>query len=799
MTKHAPLIATGTGIGQPVLRKEDLRLLTGMGRYSDDLTVPGQAYAFVLRSPHAHADIRRIDTTTAKAAAGVIAVLTSADLAADGIKPIPPDFLFLGPIEVQKQLPDIILVNRDGSDIYPSPYHLLARGRVRFVGEGVAMVVAESLAQAKDAAELIEVDYEPLAAVTETREAADPTAPVLWPPNHSNICVDGDVGDAAATDAAFAGAAHVVRLDTWIQRVTGVPMEARTCVGHYDAATERYTLHAGSGGVVRQKGEVAGMLGIAPERVRVVAHDIGGNFGTKNSIFPEFVLAVWASRRTGRPVKWTCERSEAFLTDYQGRDLVSVVELALDRYGNFLALRGSNLSNLGAYAASTIPLRKGLGIMTGLYKIPAAHFRGRATMSNTPPTAPYRSAGRPEAMFIIERVIDMAAQQTGIDRIELRRRNMVAPHQLPYRNALGVVYDNGEYLRVMEDALGMAEWGTFAARRAEARKRGKLRGIGLGNYIELTLGNPRERAEVCVLPSGDVEVVIGTLASGQGHETSFAQCVSDWLGVPFERIRLIQGDTDLVPVGGGSHSGRSMRMAGFVMGKSSDAVIAKARRIAAVAFEAPEGEIEFERGLLRRRGTNQSMSLAEAASAARDRQDLPDDLKGRLTAVTDHLFKEGGFPYGSHVAEVEIDPETGHVELVRYAAIDDVGRAINPLILHGQTHGGIAQGVGQALWEHSHYDADSGQLLAASFMDYAMPRADTLPAFDTALSEVPSPTNPLGVRAGGEGGTTPALGAVTNAVVDALAEFGVTHMDMPATPEKVWRALNGAVRSGPRA
>ncbi len=786
---HAQPAATGTGIGQPVLRKEDLRLLTGRGRYSDDLSLQDQAVATVLRSPHAHADIVSIDTSAAMAAPGVIAVLTGADLTADGIKPIPPDFFFLGPIEVQKQLPDIILVNRDGSDIYPSPLHLLAQGRVRFVGEGVAFVVAETLAQAKDAAELIEIDYEPLPAVTATREAADPTAPVLWPANKSNICVDGDVGDAAAADAAFANAAHIVCLDTWIQRVTGVPMEARTCIGHFDKATGRYTLHAGSGGVVRQKGEIAGILGVAPENVRVVAHDIGGNFGTKNSIFPEFALAVWASRRIGRPVKWTCERSEAFLTDYQGRDLVSECELALDKNGRFLGLRGSNLSNLGAYAASTIPLRKGLGIMTGLYRIPAAFFRGRATMSNTPPTAPYRSAGRPEAMFIIERIIDVAARQTGIDRIELRRRNLVSPDELPYRNALGVTYDNGEYARVMDDALKLGDWANFPARNAEARSRGKLRGIGLGNYIELTLGNPRERAEVTVLPSGNVEVVIGTLASGQGHETSFAQCVSDWLGVPFERVKLIQGDTDIVPVGGGSHSGRSMRMAGFVMGKSSDAVISKAKRIAAAILEAPEPEMEFERGIVHRRGTNQTLSLAEIATVARDRSDLPEDLKGKLSAVTDHLFKEGGFPYGSHVCEVEIDPETGHVTLVRYAAIDDVGRAINPMILHGQTHGGIAQGVGQALWEHSHYDADSGQLLAASFLDYAMPRADTLPAFDTAISEVPSPTNPLGVRAGGEGGTTPALGAVTNAVVDALAEFGVTPMDMPLTQEKIWRAI----------
>ncbi len=519
----APSGAGGSaGIGRPVLRKEDRRLLTGKGRYSDDLALPGQLFGHVLRSPHAHAVIRAIETAAAKAAPGVVAVLTREDIRADGLRPIPPDFFFLGPIEVQRQLPDVILVNSDGSEIFPSPYNLLAIDRVRFVGEGVAFVVAQTLDQAKDAAELIEIDYEVLPAVSVTRDAAGPDAPLLWPDNTSNVCVDGEVGDRGATEAAFANAAHVVTLDTWIQRVTGVPMEARTCVGVYDAQTDRYTLYAGSGGVVRQKGEIAGILGIAPEQVRVVAHDIGGNFGTKNSIFPEFALAVWASRRTGRPVKWTCERSEAFLTDYQGRDLDARCELALDKDGNFLAIRGENLSNLGGYAASTIPLRKGLGIMSGLYRIPAACFRGRATMSNTPPTAPYRSAGRPEAMFIIERIIDKAAQSCGFDRIELRRRNLIRPDELPYRNAVGVVYDNGEYEHVMNRALTLADWDGFAERRKSSEAQGLMRGIGLANYIELTLGNPRERAEVTANPDGSVDVVIGTLASGQGHETSFA-------------------------------------------------------------------------------------------------------------------------------------------------------------------------------------------------------------------------------------------------------------------------------------
>jgi carbon-monoxide dehydrogenase large subunit len=780
------------GIGQPVRRKEDLRLVRGAGRYSDDLSLPNQAYAAVLRSPHAHARIVNIDTSAARTAEGVLCVLTGTEVEADGLKPIPPDFLFLGSLEFQRSLPDPILQNKDGSPIFASPYALLPRDRVRYIGQAVAMVVAETLAAAKDAAELIEIDYEPLPAVTATAAAAEPDAPRLWDDAPSNVCLDADVGDKAAADVAFARAAHVVSLRTWVQRVTGVPMETRSAVGSFDAESKRYTLYAGSGGVVRIKREIAEILNVPFESVRVVAHDIGGNFGTKNSLFPEHPLVVWAAQKIGRPVKWTCERTEAFLSDYQGRDLVSETELALDAEGNFLALRGSNLSNIGAYAASIIPLRKGVGIMSGLYRIPAAHFRARAVLSNTPPTIPYRSAGRPEAMFVIERLIDMAAARHGFDRIELRRRNLIRPDELPYRNPTGVTYDNGEYERVMDRAMRLGEWDTFAQRRKQARKCGRLRGIGLANYIELTMGNPRERAEVIVRPEGVVEVIVGTLSTGQGHETSFTQCVAEWLGVPFEHVRLVQGDTDIVPVGGGSHSGRSMRFAGVVMGRATDKVIERGREIASLLLNAGNKPVSFAQGQFRLVETGAEVSLFAVARAALERDDLPEHLKGPLSAEHDEVFKVGGYPYGCHVSEIEIDPETGETTLVRYAAVDDVGRAINPLILEGQTHGGIVQGVGQALWEHCVYDEGSGQLLSASFMDYAMPRADVLPSFDTALSEVPSPTNPLGVRAGGEGGTTPALAVVINAVVDALAEFGVTHMEMPATPERVWRAIQDA-------
>jgi carbon-monoxide dehydrogenase large subunit len=495
-------------------------------------------------------------------------------------------------------------------------------------------------------------------------------------------------------------------------------------------------------------------------------------------------------------VKWTCERSEAFLTDYQGRDLVARIELALDARGKFLAIRGSHLSNVGSCDASIVPLRKGLTICTGVYRIPVAHFRAFAVLSNTMCTAPYRSAGRPESIYLMERLCDLAAVETGIDRVSIRRRNLIAPKELPYRTALGTKYDNGEYEQAMDKALALSEWAEFGKRRRESRKRGKLRGIGLANYVECTMGYPREWSKITVRPEGVVEIAIGTLSSGQGHETSFAQCVGGWLGVPFEQIQLVQGDTDIVPVGGGSHSGRSMRFASIVMGTCSNAIVARGKRIAARMLETEPDKVDFKDGRFRNDNSQRAFDVFEIARAAQTLNDLDDDLRGPLAAESDQSFTDGGYPYGAAVCEVEIEPDTGAVEIVRYAAVDDVGRAVNPLILHGQTHGGIAQGVGQAMWEHCIVDPASGQVMTGSFMDYAMPRADGLPSFRTELMEVPSPSNPLGVRAGGEGGTTPALGAVVNAVVDALREYGVTHLEMPVTPEKIWRAIEQGKSTG---
>ena len=773
------------GIGAPLRRREDGRLLTGRGRFSDDVDLPGQLHAQIVRSPHPHARIRAIDAGAALAVPGVVSVLTAEDLAADGIAPIRHPPPRTGP-------PDIQLAHRDGRTPVVPPQPLLAMGTVRFVGEAVAMVVAETLAMATDAADKVAVDYEPLPAVADGLDAAAPGAPPVWADRASNLIVDADAGDPAATEAAFARAAHVVRLETRIQRVTGVPMEPRAAVGAYDPETGRHELYAGSGGVVRQRREIAAILNLPLEDVRVIARDVGGNFGTRNAIYPEFPLVVWAARRLGRPVKWTCRRSESFVSDYQGRDLAVEAELALDADGHFLALRTTNTLNTGAYPITFVPLIKGAELMPGVYHVPAVHVRARAALSHKPPVNNYRSSGRPEAMFVIERLIDLAAREGGFDRVALRRRNLIPVIGDDYVNGLGLPYDCGAYERVMDQALALADWDGFPARRAEAEARGRYRGIGISNYLELTGGYPKERTEVTVRPEGRIDVVIGTLSSGQGHETSFAQLLAEWLAVPADCVNLITGDTDVVTEGGGSHSARSMRLAGIVIGNATRDIVARGRSLAAHLLGSEAERIDFADGRFALAGTNRSLDLFEVAAAALDDDTLPDELRGPLAAVSEETVHLGACPYGCHVCEVEVDPETGEVALVAYAALDDVGRAVNPLILRGQTHGGAVQGIGQALWEHCAYDRETAQCLAGSFMDYAMPKAMNLPRFATGLSEVPSPRNPLGIRAGGEGGTTPALAVVVNAIVDALSELGVTHVEMPATPERVWRAIRAA-------
>jgi carbon-monoxide dehydrogenase large subunit len=774
----------GTGIGQPVRRREDLRLVTGQGCYTDDLSLPGQVHAAVVRSPHAHAIIRSIDKTAALALPGVITVLTGKDWLADGMKPTPIKTFSFHPAEVP-------LINTDGSPPFIAPDFPLPQDKVRFAGEAVAIVVAETLAAAKDGSERVVIDYVSLPCVTFAPDAAKSGAPLLHEHHGSNVCVDARVGDEAATEKAFARAEHIAKLKTWVPRVAGSPMEPRAALAQYDAVSGKYTLYTCSGSTRRLHGELAAALCVPDDKLRLVIRDVGGNFGTRGQIFAEQMLVAWAARRVGRPVKWTSDRSEALLSDYQGRDLAVDAELALDAEGNFLAMRGDNVGNLGARTGNYSMAQKGVEIMSSIYRVPAAHFRARCVMSNTAPTRPYRSAGRPEVMFVMERLIDIAARQFGFDRIELRRRNLVSQQEMPYTNPFGMVYDSGAYHDVMEKALALADWNGFPVRKAAARKLGRYRGIGIANYVDTATGIPRERAELTVHPDGHIDVIIGTVSNGQGHETSFAQLLNEWLGAPIDKVRLLTGDTDIVKVGGGTHSGRGMRLGSIVLWKSSGAIIERARRVAALLMQTQPEAVEFHEGRLRAKQGGGSMTLGEVAAAMTERADLPDELRGALTGVCDETVNDASFPYGCHVCEVEIDPDLGTWQIVQHTGVDDVGRAVNPLIIHGQTHGGMAQGIGQAMLEQCFYDAASGQLLSGSFMDYAMPRADMLPFYTTEISEVPSTTHPLGLRPAGEGGTTPALGVVVNAIVDALAELGVDHIEMPVTPERIWRAIRG--------
>ena len=771
-------------IGKPMPRTEDVRLTTGKGRFTDDFNLDGQAYAVMVRSPYPHARIIAIDAAAAQAMPGVLGVFTGADLAADQLKPIPHDPL-------PKTKFDMKLTGPGGSTVFIGPHMLLPADKARHVGEAVAFVVAETKAQAMDAAEAVEVRYEELPFVLESEAAMRPGAPAVWDELPNNTLVDTLFGDVQATDQAFARAAHVVARNFHVGRVTGVPMEPRAALGNYDGATGRYTLYAGSGGAVRQKHELSTVLGVPPDSLRVLSHDVGGNFGTRNRVFVEFGLVLWAAKRLGRPVKYTATRSEAFLSDYQGRDLVTKVELALDAGGRFLAMRATNISNVGARCVSLSPLSKGAGLIPGSYAIPATTLRAVAVFTNTMPTQAYRSSGRPEVTYAIERLVDAAALELGVDRIKLRRKNLVRPQDMPYRNSVGMLYDSGRYEENMDWAMEIADWKGFPARRRAARKRGKLLGLGLANYVESSIGAPREQARIKVQPEGRVDVIIGTQPAGQGHETSFAQVVSDLLQVPVESVRIILGDTDVVRAGGGTHSGRSMRHAATVFSKAAVALIDKGKEIAAIVMGTPPEHVSFTDGRFSSRDTNRTFDFLELAREAA-RTQLPDALKDGIAVVTDNEMHEPVFPNGTAVCEIEIDPDTGAMAITRYASIDDVGRCINPLIVHGQTHGAIAQGVGQAICEQVYLDPDSGQPLTGSLMDYGMPHADMLPSFDTGIAEVLSPTNPLGIKAGGEGGTTAAPAAVVSAILDALRESGVRDMPMPATPYAVWSAIQGA-------
>jgi carbon-monoxide dehydrogenase large subunit len=771
-------------LGRAVPRTEDFQLLRGHGRYTDDITLPRQSYLYVLRSPHAAARIVSIETDAAAAAPGVLAVLTGEDAAAEGFGTFAS--------RVQRKRPD-------GSPNFVPPYRLLARDRVHHVGEPVVAIVAETLAEARDAAELIEIDWDVLPSVTDTAAAAMSGAPAVWDEVPDNVCFVHELGDKAAVDAAFARARHVVKERFLITRVAVNSMEGRTALGAYDPRDDRYTLYAGLQGPHIMRMELAGNIFKLPaNQFRLISPDVGGAFGMKGSAYPELALVLWAAKRIGRPVKWISERSEAFTADHHARDNISTVELALDDSGKFLALRVDTIANLGAFLASmgVHVATNNLGGLAGTYTTPAIHVRVTGIFSNTNPTCPYRGAGRPEASYCMERIIDIAARQTGIDPVSLRRRNLIPPEAMPYKTGLVYTYDGGEFEKTMDMVLDLADWQGLAARREAAERRGKLYGAGIASVIEIAGGpadQPNEEAiEIRFDPSGNATVLAGTHSHGQGHETMYRQFAGTILGLAPERVRLICGDTDLVFHGKGTFGSRSASVGGAAFLGAAQKIIAKGKLIAGHLLEASPLDIEFADGSFTVAGTDRSIDLVAVAKASYIPQRMPPGLELGLDAQAVVTPPGATFPNGCHVCEVEIDPETGVVKIVRYAVVDDVGKVVNPLLLKGQIHGGIAQGAGQALCEQMIYDGESGQLLTGSFMDYGMPRADDVPFFAVASNEVPAKTNPLGIKGAGEAGTVGALPAVMNAVNDALSPLGIRHFDMPATPERVWRAISAA-------
>ncbi|HTY76810.1 MAG TPA: xanthine dehydrogenase family protein molybdopterin-binding subunit [Candidatus Bathyarchaeia archaeon] len=782
-----PITVEKFAVGQSVRRVEDPHLIQGLGRYGDDVSLPRQAHAVVVRSTHAHARIRGIDAAAALRQPGVIAVLTGADLAADGVGNLPTD-------GSRKR--------RDGTPAFKTPRPALVKDRARHVGDPIALVVAETAAQAVDGAAHVVVEYEPLSAVAGAATAVRPGAPAVWDEVPDNIAFVWEAGSKEAVAKAFEQAAHVTRLDFVVTRVAAAPIEPRTAVGEYDRRSGRYTLHTGIQGPHPLRSLLAEQIFRVPQsHVRVVTGEVGGSFGMKSGIYPELVLVLWAARRLGRPVKWTSERREGFLTDEHGRDNLSSAELALDTDGNFLAMRVALMVDIGAYLTprSAGPVTNNVGGVAGVYTTPAIHLTSTGVFSNTTLTGPYRGAGRPEATYAIERVIDVAARELGIDPIELRRRNLIPPSAMPFKTGLVFTYDCGDFPHVMEQALAAADHAGFPKRRAEARARGKLLGLGIANPIEVAGGpytavNP-DTAELQVNADGSVSVFAGTTSMGQGNETAFTQIVSERLGLPPERIKVFWGDSDLIATGRGNGGSGAIGVGGAAVLRATEKVIERGRRIAAHMLEAAFEDVRLADGRFAVAGTDKGVTLASVARAAYVPRQLPPGLEPGFSETASFVPPSVTFPNGCHVCEVEIDEATGAVKVVRYSVVDDVGRMINPLLVKGQIHGGIVQGLGQALFEHLVYDSATGQLLTGSFMDYTMPRADDLPLFDVDSHEVPTKVNPLGAKGVGEAGTVGALPALMNAVNDALAPFGVRHLDMPVTPERVWNAMrNGGGR-----
>jgi carbon-monoxide dehydrogenase large subunit len=777
-----PRAEGGPYIGRPMPRFEDLRLVRGAGQYSDDISVQGQVYAVFVRSPHAHAKIRRIDTNAARAMPGVIAVLTGADYVADGLKGASQHPNPAGAVDIK-----VRAFAPEKRPVLEERQYPIVPDKVRYPGEAVAMVVADSVLAARDAAEAVEVDYDVLPAVTDIVKAVG--AEPIWPLAPDNIALDQDFGDAAAVQAAFASADLVVEQTIRNQRIVNCQMEPRSGVASYDPASGTYTLTSGNQGVHVPRMVLTESFGLPPENVRFVCPDVGGGFGLRNNLYPEQAAILWASKRVGRPVKWTNDRSESFLTDYAGRDLVTTARLALTRDGKILAYQVDHVGTCGGQTVTYVPLSNAYRVATTAYDIPLMHMRCRAVMTNTVPTAPFRGAGRPEATLVLERLIDLAAFELDMDRVRIRQKNLIPHRKLPYRTASGLLYDSGDFEGNMKRLLESADWKGFVGRRRQSKKRGKLRGIGISNYVETPVGIPHERVEVTVQGSGTVDLVVGTQSTGQGHETTFAQVMADLLGVHPEEINFVGGDTAKVPSGSGTHSDRSMRLAGTLMFQACGAVVAQGKAVAAKMLDVAEADINFSDGLFVTPKSNRRLTIYDVAQAIDDNPALNADNK--LQSKATFTGRIPAYPTGCAICEVEIDPETGTVEIVRYASIDDAGQAINPLILHGQVHGGIVQGIGQALLEDVVY-SETGQVLSGSFMDYSLPRAHNVPSFDVELAEDPTAGNPLRVKGGGEAGITPALAVVMNAVMDALSDYGIEHIDMPASPHRVWAAIQAA-------
>jgi carbon-monoxide dehydrogenase large subunit len=768
------------GLSQPMRRVEDPRLLRGDGRYTDDVSLPGQSWGVVVRSPYAHATIRTIDKAPALAVPGVLGVFTGEDFRAAGLGDVPCV---------------IPLKSRDGSPRAETPRPALAVGRVRHVGDPVAFVVGETLQAARDGAEALGVDYEELPSVTDLACAYEPGAPLVWDGVGRNLCFDWETGDKAETDRLFAQAAHVAKLTVVNNRIVVASMEARAAVAEYDAATGRFTLHANTQGSWQVKDMLAQhVFKLPPEQFRVITPDVGGGFGMKLFLYPEHVMVCFAARALGRPVKWASERSEAFLSDTHGRDNITTGELALDKDGRFLALRTRTLANMGAYLsnyAPFIPTLAGSKVLPSVYGFKSVHVNVLGLLTNTTPVDAYRGAGRPEANYIVERLIDTAAREMKIDRVELRRRNMVPPSAMPWKTPTGATYDSGDFTTVLDAGLKSIDWAGFPQRRQEAARRGKRRGIGLAYYLEATGGAPTERAEIRFAEDGMVDVLVGTQSTGQGHETAYIMLTAHELGIPTEKVRVVQGDSDEIPTGGGTGGARSLYSEGQAILATTATVIEKGKRAAGEALEVAPADIVFEGGAFSVVGTDRRIGIIDLALTQRKKAAAGQDVT-TLDAAEVAEIKAHTFPNGCHIAEVEIDPATGALDVVRYIVCDDVGHAINPLIVRGQVHGGVAQGIGQAVLEHTVYDPANGQLVSGSFMDYGIPRADDLPDIDVELLEIPCETNPLGVKGAGEAGAVGSPPAVINAVVDALAEDGVTHVDMPATPERLWRTIASA-------